>query len=132
MNEPEHPKRIVSIEGAQAHVYLNQAFHPTPSSFRLVKDADDWDKEKEDPGDTHQCPLCKESWFWEAFKAHAPGCIKRFGEERLHIFGSDRTGGMTEKTKMTRGARTGYPVKSTSIQGATASASAEVLPRKGA
>ncbi len=132
MNEPEHPKRIVSIEGEQAHVYLNQVFRPTPSSFRFVKDADDFDREKEDPGDNHQCPLCKETFFWEAFKAHAPLCIVKLREGRLHIFGSDRTGGRTEKTKMTRGDRTGYPVKSTSIQGATASASAEVLPRKGA
>ncbi len=128
MNETEHPKRVVSIAGAQAHVFLQQAFRPTPDTFRTVKDADDWDREQDDPGDNHQCPLCKETFFWQAFKTHAPQCIKRFGEERLHIFGSLRSAGTSETTEMTPGDRTPYPVKSVGISGSSASASGDALP----
>ena len=105
----EHPERIVRVEGETAHAYLSQGFHPRPSEFRTVKDADDADREKVDPGDNHICAICKETFFWKAFKTHVPMCIRDHHAGRLHIFGAERSAGIAPTVKMTPGDRTGYP-----------------------
>lgn len=83
----DHPRRDVYIVGATARAYIGNTerrefaprrlgpFDATPQ-FRVVKDADDIDREIGNPGDSHHCPLCNEFFGWEAFKAHAPACIE--------------------------------------------------------
>lgn len=51
-------------------------FQRAPTDFVSVQSAADADKALGDPGNTHHCGLCNDFFGTEAFKAHAPSCIK--------------------------------------------------------
>jgi hypothetical protein len=69
----EHPYRVARIEGAVA-----RAFQRAPQEFTSVTDAAEADKALGDPENAHHCPLCNNFFGSEAFKRHAPTCIKAY------------------------------------------------------
>lgn len=82
----EYPVRSVLIKGATAKAVVGALRAGEATSFRTVREAADVDKEMGNPADEHHCPLCNDFFGWEAFKAHAPQCIKRFRAGRNHIW----------------------------------------------
>lgn len=71
MNDSQHPVRMVRIEAAAA-----RAFQRAPREFTSVQSAEDADRALGDDGNEHHCPLCNQFYGTQAFKRHAPSCIK--------------------------------------------------------
>lgn len=105
-----HPFLSVLIAGEQARAMLHSGFYEEPQEYRTVKDADQADRALADPGALHLCPLCRESFFSNAFKVHAPLCIKQHHAGRVHSFAATgshpATNNYEYKVKITPGVRT--------------------------
>ena len=72
-------KRDVVIQGSTARAITAAGKLDTAQNFRTVKEAYEAEAElgrTQDENELHHCPLCNTHFPWEAFKAHAPECIK--------------------------------------------------------
>lgn len=72
-------RRDVVIQGSTARAITAAGKLDTTQNHRTVKEAYEAEAElgrAHDPNEQHHCPLCSEYLPWEAFKVHAPLCIK--------------------------------------------------------
>jgi len=96
----------VIVQGVPAQATFSFALQQKvrPSETVSVRSAEDADRALGDDGNEHHCPLCNEFYGTEAFKAHAPECIRVRAPRRrvwtppgvsnaLAVF-SDRRGGV--------------------------------------
>lgn len=63
----------VTIKSVPAIAHLRGVV--MPDEARSVKDLDDVTKQMHSPDELHNCPLCRETFSWAVFVAHAAQCI---------------------------------------------------------